>query len=123
MKSSPDSVSWLAPDPGPGRDAVAISPSGLPVEKAKAVWVVEECSRVRGPDRTPRWPEAGAVNRQAPTPTSSVTLKAFLPVAGGTLTDAEGGCDGSRVGQDRPDVLHVPRLLIVGDLEDQPVRP
>ena len=35
MKSSPDSVSWLSPDagPGPGRVAVAIFPSGLPVEK------------------------------------------------------------------------------------------
>jgi len=33
MKSSPDSVSWLAPEAGPGRVAVAISPSGAPVEK------------------------------------------------------------------------------------------
>ena len=35
MKLSPDSVSWLTPEPGPGRDAVAIFPSGSPVEKEK----------------------------------------------------------------------------------------
>ena len=45
MKSSPDSVSWLTPEPGPGRDAVAIFPSGLPVEKEKEA--AEACAAKR----------------------------------------------------------------------------
>jgi hypothetical protein len=35
-KSSAVSVSWLTPLVGPGRDAVAMRPSGLPVLKEKA---------------------------------------------------------------------------------------
>src|SRR5262245_13474491 len=46
-KSSADSVSWFAPEPGPGpgRVAVAIRPSGWPVEKKKELHRAEEANK------------------------------------------------------------------------------
>src|SRR6266404_9625638 len=71
MKSSPDSVSWSTPLVGPGRVAVAISPSGLPVENekvaAKACGATSSTAhkleaRVATRDRTPAGMICGDVN-------------------------------------------------------------
>ena len=87
--------------------------------KSKLRVVVERRRRVRA--QRPGRPRGAADDRGARDPeVAAVTGFSLSPAA---LADDDRRREHPRVGQDRRHVLHVARLLVVGDLHPEPVRP